>query len=114
MRARAAGWFVILGIVASTVESGGAQPAVTGVFNAASFDTAVPRGCVISIFGTRLARAKASTDLAPLPNKLEDAMVLVGEQFGTVQLRYRRQEPAEAGAQNGAREGASVISFEIV
>src|SRR5215469_3347155 len=34
------------------------------------------------------------------------ALVLVGEQFGTVQLRYRRQEPAEAGAQNGAHEGA--------
>ena len=79
MRARAAGWFVSLGIMASTVESGGAQPAVTAVVNAASFDTAVPRGCVISIFGTRLARAKASADSVPLPNKLEDAMVLVGD-----------------------------------
>ncbi len=38
------------------------------------------------------------------------AMVLIGEQFGTVQLRYRRQtqavEPAEAGAPNGMYEGA--------
>src|SRR5579885_1683586 len=37
------------------------------------------------------------------------AMVLIGEQFGTVQLRYRRQaqavEPAEAGAPNGMYEG---------
>ncbi|HEU5199003.1 MAG TPA: HD domain-containing protein, partial [Ktedonobacterales bacterium] len=36
------------------------------------------------------------------------AMVLVGEQFGTVQLRYRRQgpsaEPAETGTPNGAYE----------
>jgi uncharacterized protein (TIGR03437 family) len=79
MRARAAGWFIVLGIVASTVESGGAQPAVTAVVNAASFDTAVPRGCLISIFGTRLARAKATAGSVPLPNKLEDAMVLVGD-----------------------------------
>jgi poly(A) polymerase len=38
------------------------------------------------------------------------AMVLVGEQFGTVQLRYRRQgpsaEPGEAGAPNGVYEAA--------
>jgi uncharacterized protein (TIGR03437 family) len=79
MRVRAAGWFIILGIVASTVESGEAQPAVTAVVNAASFDTAVPRGCLISIFGTRLARAKASAVSVPPPNKLEDAMVLVGD-----------------------------------
>ena len=64
MRARGAGWFVILGVVASAVESGGAQPGVTAVVNAASFDTAVPRGSVISIFGTRLARAKASAAIA--------------------------------------------------
>src|SRR5215471_21625102 len=79
MRARVARWFIVLGVVASTVEPGGAQPAVTAVVNAASFDTAVPRGCLISIFGTKLARAKASADSAPLPNKLEDATVLVGD-----------------------------------
>jgi len=79
VQARTAGWLIILGIVASTVESVGAQPAVTAVVNAASFDTAVPRGCLISIFGTRLARAKSSAGSVPLPNKLEDAMVLVGD-----------------------------------
>jgi uncharacterized protein (TIGR03437 family) len=79
MRASVARWFIILGVVASTVEPGGAQPAVTAVVNAASYDTAVPRGCLISIFGTRLARAKASANSVPLPNKLEDAAVLVGD-----------------------------------
>jgi uncharacterized protein (TIGR03437 family) len=55
------------------------QPTVAAVVNAASFDTAVPRGCLISIFGAKLARATASAASLPLPRKLEDAAVLVGD-----------------------------------
>jgi uncharacterized protein (TIGR03437 family) len=49
------------------------------VLNAASFDTAVPRGCLISIFGAKLARTTANAGSLPLPGKLEDAAVLVGD-----------------------------------
>ena len=79
MRALTVRWLVALGIVASTAEPGVSQPIVKAVVNAASFDTAVPRGCLISIFGTKLARATASATSLPLPSKLEDAAVLVGD-----------------------------------
>ncbi len=78
MRALTVRWLVVLGIAASTAEPGVAQPTVTAVVNAASYDAAVPRGCLISIFGIRLARATASAASLPLPSKLEDAAVLVG------------------------------------
>ena len=70
---------IVFGIAASSVELGIAQPNVTAVANAASYDTAVPRGCIISIFGTKLARTTASAATLPLPKKLEDAAVLVGD-----------------------------------
>ena len=79
MRALTVRWLVVLGIVASTAEPGVSQPTVTAVVNAASFDTAVPRGCLISIFGTKLARTTATAASLPLPGKLEDAAVLVGD-----------------------------------
>jgi len=69
----------LVGIVAITAGSGISQPTVTSVKNAASFDTAIPRGCLISIFGSKLARATASATSLPLPGKLEDAAVLVGD-----------------------------------
>jgi uncharacterized protein (TIGR03437 family) len=79
VRACTVRWLVILGIVASTSEPGVSQPTITAVVNAASFDATVPRGCLISIFGTKLARAPASANSVPLPRKLEDATVLVGD-----------------------------------
>jgi uncharacterized protein (TIGR03437 family) len=79
MRAITVRRLLFLGLVAFTVELGMSQPVVTAVVNAASFDAAVPRGCLISIFGTKLARAAASATSIPLPNKLEDAAVLVGD-----------------------------------
>ena len=69
----------LVGIAAITAGSGISQPTVTSVKNAASFDTAIPRGCLISIFGSKLARATASATSLPLPGKLEDAAVLVGD-----------------------------------
>jgi uncharacterized protein (TIGR03437 family) len=72
-------WLIVLGAVASTAVLGMSQPTVTAVVNAASFDTAVPRGCLISIFGAKLARTTANAASLPLPVKLEDASVLVGD-----------------------------------
>jgi uncharacterized protein (TIGR03437 family) len=68
----------LLTIAAITAGSGMSQPTVTSVKNAASFDTAIPRGCLISIFGSKLARATTSATTLPLPTKIEDATVLVG------------------------------------
>jgi len=79
MPAFATRWLILLGIVASTVEPGLSQPSITAVVNAASFDAAVPRGCLISIFGAKLARTTASATSLPLPGKLEDVSVLVGD-----------------------------------
>lgn len=72
-------WLVVFGMVASSCGLGVAQPTVAAVVNAASFDPAVPRGCLISIFGAKLARATASAASLPLPRKLEDTTVLVGD-----------------------------------
>jgi uncharacterized protein (TIGR03437 family) len=69
----------VLGVMSSVLVPAWSQPTVTSVVNAASFDTAVPRGCLISIFGTNLARATASATSIPLPTKIEDASVLVGD-----------------------------------
>jgi uncharacterized protein (TIGR03437 family) len=56
-----------------------AQPAVTAVVNAASFDPAVPRGCLVTIFGTKLAASSATASTLPLPKKLAGTMVTVGD-----------------------------------
>jgi uncharacterized protein (TIGR03437 family) len=97
MRACTVRWLAILGIAASTAQPGLAQPTVTAVVNAASFDTAVPRGCLISIFGTRLARAATSAASLPLPTKLEDAAVLVGDLELAAPLYY--VSPTQINAQ---------------
>ena len=47
-----------------------AQPAITAVVNGASFQTGVPRGCIVSIFGTSLAQSTTSASSLPLPKKL--------------------------------------------
>ena len=69
----------LVGIAAITAGSGISQPTVTSVKNAASFDTAIPRGCLISVFGSKLARGNVSATSLPLPGKLEDTAVLVGD-----------------------------------
>jgi len=79
MRKSAARALLSLGILVSAAPLSQSQPAVTAVVNAASFDTAVPRGCLISIYGTKLARTVATATSLPLPTKLEDVTVLVGE-----------------------------------
>jgi len=56
-----------------------AQPAVTAVVNAASYDPAVPRGGLVSIFGAGLARSTVSAASLPLPTRLEDTVVRVGD-----------------------------------
>ncbi|MFN0169228.1 MAG: hypothetical protein ACKV22_22620 [Bryobacteraceae bacterium] len=97
MQATTVRWLVVLGIVASSAESGVSQPTVTAVVNAASFDAAVPRGCLISIFGSKLARATASAASLPLPRKLEDASVLVGDLELAAPLYF--VSPAQINAQ---------------
>ncbi len=79
MRVSSVPWLPALAIMACSGVPGLSQPTVTAVVNAASYDTAVPRGCIISIFGTRLARTAARSASLPLPGKLEDASVLVGD-----------------------------------
>jgi len=56
-----------------------AQPTVTAVVNGASFQSGVPRGCIVSIFGSRLAQSTTSANALPLPKKLADTVVRVGD-----------------------------------
>ena len=57
-----------------------AQPALTSIVNGASFSPSVPRGCLISIFGTGLARSSVKAAATPpLPKRLDDTVVLVGD-----------------------------------
>jgi uncharacterized protein (TIGR03437 family) len=56
-----------------------AQPAVTSLVNGASFQTGVTRGSVVSIFGSRLAQSTTSASTLPLPKKLGDTVVTVGD-----------------------------------
>src|SRR3954466_559214 len=56
-----------------------AQPTITSILNAASFEAGVPRGCLVSIFGSGLAQSNASADGLPLPKKLGGTVVTVGE-----------------------------------
>jgi uncharacterized protein (TIGR03437 family) len=55
-----------------------AQPAITAVLNGASFQTGIPRGCLVSIFGTKLAPSTATAGTLPLPKKLAGVVVTVG------------------------------------
>jgi uncharacterized protein (TIGR03437 family) len=56
-----------------------AQPTVNAVVNAASYDPVVARGGLVSIFGTGLARSTVSAASLPLPTRLEDTVVRVGD-----------------------------------
>ena len=49
------------------------------MLNAASFDTAIPRGCLVSIFGTKLATSTATAGSLHLPRKLAGVAVTVGD-----------------------------------
>lgn len=55
-----------------------AQPAITAVVNGASFEAGVPRGCLVSIFGSKLAQSTASANVLPLPKSLAGTVVTVG------------------------------------
>ena len=79
VRASTVRYLWLVGIAVITAASGMSQPTITSVKNAASFDAAIPRGCLISVFGSKLARAPASATSLPLPGKLEDAALLVGD-----------------------------------
>jgi uncharacterized protein (TIGR03437 family) len=56
-----------------------AQPTITGVVNAASYDPTVCRGGLVAIFGTGLARSAVSATSLPLPTRLDGTAVLVGD-----------------------------------
>src|SRR5437588_11625131 len=56
-----------------------AQPVITAVVNGASFEAGVPRGCLVSIFGSKLAQSTASASILPLPKKLAGTVVTVGD-----------------------------------
>ena len=56
-----------------------AQPVVTAVLNSASFAGTIPRGCLVSIFGSRLASSSATAGALPLPKKLAGTVVTVGD-----------------------------------
>jgi uncharacterized protein (TIGR03437 family) len=68
---------VLLAVMSSATPAP-AQPAVTAVLNAASFQTGIPRGCLVSIFGTKLAPSIATAGMLPLPKKLAGVVVTVG------------------------------------
>jgi uncharacterized protein (TIGR03437 family) len=69
----------VLGIVACPLAVL-AQPVVTGVANGASFDTTASPGCIVSIFGTSLARSTLAASSLPLPRTLAGTVVRVGTQ----------------------------------
>src|SRR3982751_3529137 len=56
-----------------------AQPTITAVVNGASFAEGVPGGCLVSIFGSKLASIVATADHLPLPTKLAGTVVTVGD-----------------------------------
>src|SRR3954471_21769040 len=56
-----------------------AQPTITSVVNAASFETGIPRGCLVSIFGTNLALGTETAKVLPLPKNLAGTVVTVGD-----------------------------------
>jgi uncharacterized protein (TIGR03437 family) len=68
---------VFTGLLYTAIALG--QPEIRALVNAASYDPAVPRGCLVSIFGTGLARAASSAASQPLPTRLDGTAVLVGD-----------------------------------
>jgi uncharacterized protein (TIGR03437 family) len=56
-----------------------AQPRVDAVVNGASFETVISRGSLVSIFGARLSQSAMSATTLPLPTKLGNTVVKVGD-----------------------------------
>jgi len=56
-----------------------AQPVITAVVNAAWAQAGVPRGCLISIFGSKLASDTLTAGILPLPKRLAGTVVTVGD-----------------------------------
>ena len=56
-----------------------AQPTLSAIVNGASFSPSVSRGGLISILGTGLARSSVNASTPPLPKRLDDTAVLVGD-----------------------------------
>jgi len=75
-------------VVLSGLGSAEAQPVITGVVNAASFQTGVPRGCLVSIFGSKLAASTGTAASIPLPTKMGGATVTIGDIELPVPLYY--------------------------
>jgi len=80
-----------------------AQPAITAIVNAASYQTGVPRGCLVSIFGTKLAPSAATAGAIPLPTKLAGVVVTIGDLELPLPLYF--VSPAQINAQ---------IPFEVL
>jgi hypothetical protein len=55
-----------------------AQPAVSAVLNAASYDAAISPGCWVSVMGSGLAGATVTAGATPLPTSLGGTTVTVG------------------------------------
>src|SRR3954463_14223632 len=56
-----------------------AQPTIAAVVNGASFETGVPRGGLVSLFGPKLAPTAARASGLPLPTRLAGTVVTVGD-----------------------------------
>jgi uncharacterized protein (TIGR03437 family) len=56
-----------------------AQPVISSILNGASFESGVPRGCLVSIFGSRLAQSTVTAGAIPLPTTLAGTVVTVGD-----------------------------------
>src|SRR5215471_5507036 len=80
-----------------------AQPTINAVVNAASFQPGVPRGCLVSIFGSKLASSTATAHGVPLPTKLSGVVVTAGDLELPVPLYY--VSPSQINAQ---------IPFEVL
>ncbi|HTS65577.1 MAG TPA: hypothetical protein VMH28_26325 [Candidatus Acidoferrales bacterium] len=55
------------------------QPSIAAAVNSASFQPAISRGCLVTIFGAKLADSTTSAGSLPLPRKLAGTAVTVGE-----------------------------------
>src|SRR5947209_4556684 len=54
-----------------------AQPVVSAVLNAASYEALVSPGCLVTIFGSNLAPAPATASAVPLPSTLGGVSISV-------------------------------------
>src|SRR5438477_11643979 len=57
--------------------SASAQPVVSAVLNAASYEALVSPGCLVTIFGSNLAPAPATASAVPLPSTLGGVSISV-------------------------------------